>query len=228
MPEPAPAGRVLALGDIHGCDVALDVLLEKVAPGRDDTLVVLGDAVDRGPQTRNVIERLIDVGSACRLVFILGNHEEMMLEALSGALPPTDWLRYGGREMLESYGGHPDQIPDSHHAFFAAAVPYFETGTEIFVHANLEPGIPLEEQTPRWLRWERLTGRERPHPSGRRVICGHTAIPNGLPVVFEGWVCIDTLAYRGQYLTCLDVGSNVIYQAQQSGTLRYGVTLNDL
>jgi serine/threonine protein phosphatase 1 len=208
--------------------VALDLLLDKLALISDDTLVVLGDAVDRGPNTRRVVERLLDAQQSCRLLFLMGNHEEMLLDVLAGRQPPTAWLRYGGREMLESYGGHPNDIPPEHLHFLSSALPVWETATEIFVHANLEPGVPLAEQTPHWLRWERLTGCEPPHPSGRRVICGHTASPNGLPVVFDGWVCIDTAAYRGLYLTCLDVGSNVIYQAQQAGTIRYGVKLNDL
>ena len=109
-----------------------------------------------------------------------------------------------------------------------AALDHWETETEIYVHANLEPGVPFEDQSDQVLRWQHLTGRETRHPSGRRIICGHTPQPNGLPSVRDGWVCIDTFAYGGMYLTAVDMETNEMYQANQAGQTRKGVRLDDL
>ncbi|MDB5387914.1 MAG: pphA 1, partial [Planctomycetaceae bacterium] len=98
-----------------------------------------------------------------------------------------------------------------------------ETATDVFVHANLEPGIPLKEQNEAWLRWSRFTGREEPLESGQRVICGHTAQKSGLPAPIRGWVCIDTHVYGDDgWLTCLDVQTDEFFQANEQGQFRNG------
>src|SRR5262245_13321258 len=97
--------RVIAIGDIHGCAVALRKLIEVLAPEPDDTLVVLGDCVDRGPDSRGVIEQLLALREDCQLVPILGNHEEMMLNYIDGRPQPDDWLQVGGAATVESYRG---------------------------------------------------------------------------------------------------------------------------
>ncbi|MGQ0634727.1 MAG: metallophosphoesterase family protein [Planctomycetaceae bacterium] len=218
------AGRTLAIGDIHGCDTALETLLRALAPTPADTLVVLGDIVDRGPDSRRAIELLLEYRERCRLVLILGNHEEMMLEALVVAVDTwtDDWLRFGGAATLSSYGGADADVPPAHLEFLDSGLDYFETDTELFVHANLEPGVPLDEQSPEWLRWTHLSGHERPHSSGKRVICGHTPQKEGVPVVLPGWVGIDTFVWGGGWLTALDVGSNEYLQTNQGGEIRQG------
>jgi serine/threonine protein phosphatase 1 len=222
-------GRILAIGDIHGCHVALDVLLAKVSPMADDTLVVLGDVVDRGPGTKQAIDRLLELDCVCCVVFILGNHEEMLFDALAGVAGVLDpWLAVGGRETLGSYGGTFDSIPEEHTAFLKSGLNYWQTDADIFIHANLEPGVPLERQTDDWLRWRKVSGAEPPHPSGKRIICGHTPTRTGLPQVFDGWVNIDTGAYRGLCLTCLDVGTDDFHQAAQTGEYRGVRNLSEL
>jgi serine/threonine protein phosphatase 1 len=221
-------GRVLAFGDIHGCDIAFDALLEVVQPTAEDTLVVLGDVVDRGPGTRQVVERLLELKDRCRLVFLMGNHEEMMLDAFQSGEWAGAWLGFGGRETLDSYGGTFENIPPEHLEFLAAGLTYFETETDIFIHASLDPDKPLEEQSPQTLRWDRITGFERPHLSGKRVICGHSTQPSGMPLILDGWICIDTCVYGPGFLTCLDTHSNELYQTSQEGALRTGFTVADL
>jgi serine/threonine protein phosphatase 1 len=219
------SGRLLAIGDIHGCDIALDALLERVAVRPADTLVVLGDVIDRGPGTRRVVDRLLELSSLCRLTVLKGNHEEVLFDSLESPVFRQDWLAFGGAETLRSYGPDAQQISAEHLDFLRSAVDYFETETAVFVHASLEPEHPLAAQLPDWLRWVKLTKKERPLASGKRVICGHTPQPNGLPWIGDGWVCIDTGAYRGLYLTCLDVTSDLVYQASQSGEFRGPVPL---
>ncbi len=213
--------RTIAIGDIHGCKAALDIVLTKLAIQQDDTLVVLGDAVDRGPDTRGVVERLLELREQCRLVFLLGNHEEMMLEWLDAEKPESFWLAVGGQEAVDSYGG-PNKIPAEHIDFLRSGLDYWESDTEVFVHACLEPGVPLGEQKPEWLRWSRVTALEEPLESGKRVICGHTPQVTGEPLIYPGWMCIDTLVYGHGYLTAVDLGSGRFYQANQAGVLRTG------
>ena len=222
-------GRTIAIGDIHGCDVAFDTLLSKLEIADDDTLVVLGDACDRGPGTKACYDRLIELQQRCRLVYVFGNHDEMMLDAIDGNAPPGVWLNVGGVETLESYGGSLAGVPAAHSAFLKSAAPYWETDAEIFIHANLEPNVPLAQQTAEWLRWIKLTGYEQPHPSGKRVICGHTSQRSGLPLVRDGWVCIDTRVYdETGWLTALDVGTNQLSQANQQGAYRDGFSLAEI
>src|SRR5690606_3218672 len=96
--------RTLAIGDIHGCDVALDALVDVVRPAADDLVVVLGDVVDRGPGSKQAIDRLLELRDRCRLVFLQGNHEDMLLRAIDGESWMGPWLNFGGRETLQSYG----------------------------------------------------------------------------------------------------------------------------
>src|SRR5450432_2690571 len=123
--------RTIAIGDIHGCSSALDALLNAIRPRPEDCIVTLGDYVNRGPDSRGVIERLIELKDRCRLVPILGNHEEMLFEALAKTYRLGYFLRVGGEATLDSYG--PDRvlalIPDNHLEFLERCLDYYETKT---------------------------------------------------------------------------------------------------
>ena len=142
--------RTIAIGDVHGCSPALEAILQAIDPQPDDTLVTLGDYVDRGPDSRGVIERLLAVAKRCRLIPILGNHEEMMLAVVDGQLPPDDWLRCGGQATVDSYGesepGVP-ALPREQESFLRRCEPYYETDTHLLLHANYDPQLPLAEQS---------------------------------------------------------------------------------
>ena len=220
--------RILAIGDIHGCSAALRSLLHQIQPTIDDTVVILGDVIDRGPNSRDVIDQLLVLQQRTNLICILGNHEEMLLDSLDLELARESWLNVGGLETLNSYGGDLTQIPNEHVRFLQSFIDYWESETEIFVHANLEPDVAFEEQTFPWLRWSRLTGNEKLHPSGKRVICGHTALPTGVPALLDGLVCIDTWPNGGKWLTCLDTTSNLIFQASESGEIGGPTPLSEI
>lgn len=212
-------GRLFAVGDVHGSDTALCVLLARIEPQPDDVIVFLGDLVDRGPGTKQVLDQILDLRRRCRVVLIQGNHEEMMLRALHGERESL-WLQVGGDEALESYGGALRHVPQSHVVLLESCVDYWESPAAIFVHANLQPGVPLNKQLETWLRWHHISGHERWYDPPRRTICGHTPQAEGLPLVFPGWVCLDTDCQRGGWLTALDVAADWIYQANEAGQTR--------
>jgi serine/threonine protein phosphatase 1 len=213
--------RTIAIGDIHGCAPALETLLDAVQPAADDRIVTLGDYVDRGPDSRGVIERLIRLQQQCRLVPLLGNHELMLLAARDAEEELALWLTCGGRETLLSYGGSLQSIPDGHIAFLNRCVPYHETDTHIYVHANYHADASLKDQTEYVLFWKHLsTEFPRPHESGKIAIVGHTPQPNGLVLDAGHVICIDTCCFGCGWLTALDVDGRRIWQANNQGKLR--------
>ena len=217
--------RLLALGDIHGCYRALTTLEEFVGFSDDDLIITLGDYVDRGPQSKEVIEWVIDRTDRGQVIPLIGNHEIMMLGAMQGQFPMQHWLQFGGDQVIESYTPpgeepHPEQIPISHLQFLdRRLLPYYETETEIFVHATVDARRPLDLQSEHSLFWERFETME-PHGSGKRVICGHSAQETGIPMDLGFAVCIDTWVYGDGWLTCFDVETGHYWQANQQGMTR--------
>jgi len=216
--------RVLAIGDIHGCLTAFDTLLADVQLTPADLIVTLGDYVDRGPDSRGVLDRLIGLSATHQLVALRGNHDIMMMNARAGE-DYSDWLRVGGRQTLASYsdsieGGSLELVPESHWAFLEQTRDWYETDTHFFVHANVYPDMDLADQPSYMLHWERLHEKPLPHVSGKIMICGHTSQRSGLPLQFDHCVCIDTWVYGQGWLTCLDVQSGQVWQANQEGQRR--------
>ena len=148
--------RTIAIGDIHGCSAAFDAVLEAIRPGAEDCIVTLGDYINRGPDSRGVIERLIELKSRCHLFPLFGNHEQMLFDALAGRSPLQRFLGVGGDSTLDSYGAEQDldAIPDDHYTFLRTCLDYYETDTHIFVHANYFPEIAMDEQHVGMLRWK--------------------------------------------------------------------------
>ena len=223
--------RTLAIGDIHGCLHALEALLAEVNPQLDDCVVTLGDYVDRGPDSKRVLEAANSLGKRCRHVPLKGNHDLMMLSAREDREHFSDWLLNGGDQTLASYEveaeweSFAEAIPAAHWRFLESdCLPYYETERHLFVHANLYADAPLEEQPDFMLFWEKLDPESwRPHESGKTMICGHTAQRSARPLVLERAVCIDTCVYRTGWLTCLDVDSKVYWQANEHGEMRTGI-----
>jgi serine/threonine protein phosphatase 1 len=219
--------RTLAIGDIHGAATALDALLAAVAPTPQDLLVFLGDYVDRGPDSKGVLDRLIALSVSGRpMICLRGNHELMMLRSRTDRSELKMWLSVGGMQALGSYAvnglpAHPDSIPPFHWEFLErGCVDYFETDTHIFVHANLDSWLPMEEQPEMMLFWEFMNNPVK-HLSGKRLICGHTSQRSGVPRAWRTTVCIDTNAYYPTgWLTCLDVHSGTYWQANEAGQTR--------
>lgn len=214
--------RTLAIGDIHGCYRSLQALEAFAKFSPDDRLVTLGDYVDRGPDTKSVVEWLIDRHAGGNLIALLGNHELMMLAAYKS---DADWqtcIDNGGNKTLASYETSLfSAIPKAHIEFIETQLrPFYETETHIFVHANFYADMSLADQPDYMLYWERLSD-PAPHESGKTVICGHSSQRSGKPLDFGHTTCIDTRAHgRTGWLTCMDVGARFCWQANEQGDTR--------
>jgi len=213
-----PGRRAYAIGDIHGCAIQLASLHALIAedlarrPIGSALLLHVGDYVDRGADTRGVIERLAN-GSpvpGTDMVNLMGNHENTMIEALNGErAAATDWLFTGGRPSLESYGVDPDsdrtqwrtRIPDHHVAFLRGLKLLHREGGYAFVHAGVRPGVPLEQQARDDMLRMRQPFLYSEQNFGAVVVHGHS--PVKAPVIRHNRIAIDTGAVFGGDLTCL-------------------------
>jgi serine/threonine protein phosphatase 1 len=219
--------RAYAIGDVHGRLDLLRDLMSRIAldnaqrPVAKTYVVFLGDLIDRGPDSRGVIDYLIsDPISFGRPVFLKGNHEEFFLRILAGeddTIP--DWLSYGGYECCDSYGlGEGwilnvspakvqerlrSSVPDSHRRFLEGMADSFQFGDYLFVHAGIRPGVPIEAQSSKDLRWIREGFLEDRTDHGVMVVHGHTIVEAAEE--HPNRIALDTGAYRSGVLTALGI-----------------------
>ncbi len=223
--------RTIAIGDIHGCAAALDALIEEIQPAKEDTLIFLGDLIDRGPDARSTVSRIIELQGVTHVVNLLGNHEVMLLMAIADPEHLDFWLDNGGQETLDSYEGRYEGryegeggvkgIPEAHLQLFRQGKLYHETEHHFFVHANFTPRVPLAQQQEYVLLWEHLSAHmPGPHISGKLGIVGHTPQLDGEVLITDSLICIDTWCYGDGYLTALDVEDGSLWQATKDGVLR--------
>ena len=167
----------------------------------------------------------MELRGQCRLVPILGNHDEMLLHLAAGGEGLLEWLSFGGTTTLYSYGCKtPTEIPEEHIRFLRDCLPYYETEEEFFVHASYLPELPLEAQPSDVLRWWSIRDAQPgPHCSGKRAILGHTSQKDAQIVDLGHLVCIDTCCYGGGWLTAMDVHSRELWQANQEGRTPQGI-----
>jgi len=235
------AGRTIAVGDIHGCLAALQGLLNQIGPGPTDWLIVLGDVINRGPDSRDVIDRLLQLRRECRLTVLLGNHELALLDAglerWHERCPDADFpldefgnderaaawepcREMGGEATLRSYGWpRPASVmPAAHVGLICECRLYVETETHIFVHAGVAPNLPMEHQAASDLLWQPVdSAHATPHYSGKTVICGHSHQADRRVLDLKFLQCIDTGCGTGGCLTALDAVRGTIWQADENG-----------
>lgn len=202
--------RTFAIGDIHGCLDKLEDLLDKIQPAPEDTLVFLGDYIDRGEAPKAVVDRLIAVAAATPCIFLRGNHEDLFLTYLEWGHNRELFLANGGDTTIQSYArrdASPETIarslPQAHREFFEHLKWYFEDTQYIYVHAGLRPGIPLAEQDRADLIWVRDEFIAPPTRLTKKVVFGHT--PFRQPFVRPDKIGIDTGAVYGGCLTALEL-----------------------
>jgi serine/threonine protein phosphatase 1 len=184
---------------------------------------VLGDAIDRGPDSCGVIQQLLELRDACQLVCLMGNHEEMMLNFLDESPLGKDWLLCGGDQTMASYGANVDRslVPKEHVAFLRKWIDFWECETHLFVHAAYDAEQPLAAQ--RWNVWRWHSLRDSipgPHISDKTAIVGHTSQKDGEILDVGHLICVDTYCWGGGWLTAYDVTSQQVWQVDRSGRRR--------
>jgi serine/threonine protein phosphatase 1 len=212
-------GKIFAIGDIHGCISQLDRLVAQLdIDAGNDTLVFIGDYIDRGPDPKEVIDYIIDIKQSIRNVVCLsGNHEDMFLNYCLDRRDEELYMANGGMRTLASYGFNREGteeliLPESHREFFTSLQTYHETDDYIFVHAGLRPGIPLDRQDREDLLWIRFEFINSSYDFGKTVIYGHTPISLNKPLIDKNKIDIDTGAVYGGKLTCIELPEVKIYQ----------------
>jgi serine/threonine protein phosphatase 1 len=217
------AGRLIAIGDVHGCAHALDAVLEAIRPRWSDRIIFLGDLIDQGRDSRDVFERVITLKGHCNVNLIEGNHESMLLAARTSERALRYWENCGGAMTLDSYhfGATLSEIPERHWELLREAHDYVETAEFIFTHANYQSDAPLSEQPEHELRWALFDpATARPHVSGKTVVLGHTEQANSEVLDLGFAVCLDTACWRHGWLTAMEFPSRRVWQASRWGMLR--------
>lgn len=220
--------NIYVFSDIHGEFYKLQALIKRLFIKEDDVLVFLGDYIDRSNKTFEVIGYLIKLGKKYNCKFLLGNHEEMFIDYMSG-IHEHIFIQNGGFKTVESYASHgfnigrpqnyrDRELPKDHEEFFNNLIPYYETSDFIFVHAGIVPGVPLERTPKEYLIWSRNFVFE--DYFDKPVVFGHT--PSREIMNLESQICIDTGACFESMgdLTCVKLPERVFY--------RQGPTIEDM
>ncbi len=225
-PSIEPGKRVYAIGDVHGrfdlLENLLEIIMADASSDQDNVLVFLGDYVDRGPNSRRVIEQLtMPVPSGFDIVCLKGNHEDLLLKFLAGTLGARDWLNNGGIETLNSYGVDTSNLyfspsyeeleqsrldlvsalPESHLDFLTSLdLMHFESDY-LFVHAGIRPGISFDRQEEMDLIWIRKEFLDSDEDFGKIIVHGHSITVG--PTIGPNRIGIDTGAWHSNVLTSL-------------------------
>jgi serine/threonine protein phosphatase 1 len=185
--------------DIHGrydllCDGLAEIAVR--AAGKASVIVTIGDYVDKGPDSREVVDRLLlGVGEGFSLVALKGNHDAMMVDALRDPAKMAAWIAKGGDAALASYGGDPTAVPQTHIDWLDGLRLMHIDAHRLYVHAGVDPEIPLDRQSEETLLWKRYPRGHAGGYANLHVVHGHDNDPEG-PLLYEGRTNLDTLAWR--------------------------------
>lgn len=224
--------RVFVIGDIHGWNEPLQILLDQIKPTPADRLITLGDYVDRGPDNPQVLDTLIALYNAGLLIPLRGNHDQGMMEASYSMEQLWSWKNgLQGDTTLRSYGITSDtltefkeKVPKEHiHFLRNCLLNYFELDDFICVHAGVNPRVFMEDQQIYDLHWKRFHEHVFPHISGKVMLCGHSAV-SFIPAIdeFGRAVCVDTRmgAHENGWLTAVELNTGNYIQVNRDGEVR--------
>jgi serine/threonine protein phosphatase 1 len=219
--------KQIIFSDLHGCLDKFQNLLEKLSFTKNDTLIFLGDYIDRGENSRAVVDLIIGLREKCNVVTLSGNHEIFFLDSLKffeGKFSYIDmfnsWLRNGGVQTLRSYAPkHVENcdwkdaievMDETHGEFYRSLIPIYETENHIFVHGGINMAQTVDDQDLWYCAWSRFDDMKEPHISGKTVVCGHTIQHGG--IADEGYkICLDTGSFRADgYITAMIIDGNKI------------------
>ena len=195
--------NTFVIPDIHGRPDLLEDGLGEIAArskGGGDTIVTIGDYVDKGPASNAVVERLRAGISGFELVTLKGNHDAMMVDALRDGSKMADWLRKGGDAALASYDGEAAGVPQAHIDWLDRLQLFHVDRYRLYVHAGVDPQTPLDHQREETLLWKRYPKGYSEGFGHLHVVHGHDNAPDG-PLLYEGRTNLDTLAWRTGRLT---------------------------
>ncbi len=203
--------RIFVIGDIHGMKNEMISLIHSLPFDDKDLIIFLGDYIDRGYDSKGVIDFLINFKKIHpNTICLIGNHEDMLLSFMEGKFDREIYFFNGGEKTLKSYGIPPSEyayakryIPQSHLDFLNNLSLYYETDRYLFVHAGLKPGIPLNEQRRNDLLWIRDEFIYSKKDFGKRIVFGHTVFEE--PLVMDNKIGIDTGLVFGGKLTSLEL-----------------------
>jgi len=203
--------KLFAIGDIHGCASKLKAIIDKVSIDRErDTLVFIGDYIDRGPDSKKVVDIILNIKKNLdNVICLIGNHEQMLIDYHLHGAGEEIFFQNGGDVTAHSYGLKKTDrrvkmnIPEEHIHFYQSLLPYYETEHFIFVHAGLRPGIPLTGQHMEDIIWIRNDFIRSTYDFSKKVVFGHT--PLAKPLIEKNKIGIDTGAVYGGKLTCIEL-----------------------
>ena len=185
--------------NIHGRDDLLGEALTGItarSAGESGVIITIGDYVDKGPESKQVIDRLLSgVAEGWRFVALKGNHDAMMLDALRDPTKMAAWMEKGGDAALASYGGDPAAVPQAHIAWLDRLRLIHVDAHRIYVHAGVDPEVPLDRQSETTLLWKRYPKGFSDGFGHFHVVHGHDNFPDG-PLLYDGRTNLDTLAWR--------------------------------
>ena len=219
-PPAAETSSVFAIGDVHGCAEELRALIQKLPLRKDSLVVFLGDYIDRGPDSRGVVDTILDLQQYCRVVCLLGNHELMLREFLDGSdsRRVARFIYNGGSATLASYADHDGVfvMPEEHRDFYASLLYHHVEGDHCFVHAGLPANvedidIAVHGEEMVWMR--QRPGMPEPNFS-KIVVHGHSAIPE--IDVQPRRINLDTACVYGRRLTGMELNTREVYTVERS------------
>lgn len=222
----SPTHRTLVVGDIHGCLDALLALEKLVDFKPEDEIILLGDYVDRGKYSKQVIDWIIERRETHNIRTLIGNHEVMMENASTNFDDYLFWVMNGGNPTIQSFNCELEDIEQTYWDFFDGCELSYETDKFIFVHGGAIPDVPIIKQEVDSLCWIRFRDLKA-HESGKIIICGHTPQTSYRPTVKPYAVCIDTHVYNvNGFLTCLDVNTGDYWQTSNFSENKRKANLN--
>ncbi len=209
--------KIFVIGDIHGERQKAVSFIESLSFNPYDLVIFLGDYIDRGHDSKGMIDYLINFKKQHpKTIFLKGNHEDMLLSFIDHEFSKEIYFYNGGETTLRSYGIPPSEyyyakryVPYNHLEFLNKLPLYYETKDYIFVHAGLRPGVPLQEQTPEDLLWIRYEFIYSDYDFGKKVIFGHTVVEE--PLIMKNKIGIDTGLVFGGKLTILELPTLKFY-----------------
>lgn len=195
-------GRLIGISDIHGEYDKLCSVLNKVAPQKEDTIIFMGDYIDRGAKSREVVDKIIDMQNICKCEYLIGSHEYALLHAKTDDYYDYLFWNYGGIQTAESYGNF-ENIFKVHGDFFKSLKFYHIIDNYLFIHAGVRPDISLENQNNVDMVYIRSEFYNKKHNLPYKIIFGHTEFDK--PRIQDDKICIDTGCgkYKDAHLTAI-------------------------